>query len=168
AYLHGWALVQAGRAEDGKKQIELSHWIPLGSAERRFQFIQELTKRGFLDDARRERELLLRLDDTPSRYSAEALRGEAIDALLKKDYLKAAEFSEASMLRVHSATINFAMPASYFAAPQQMHRFRARGLLDQGKVDEALKEADYCLSNHPGDIEVPILLTAGLEKEGKK
>src|SRR5205823_3813019 len=24
------------------------------------------------------------------------------------------------------------------------------------------------LSNHPGDIEVPILLTAGLEKEGKK
>src|SRR5262249_3464403 len=35
-------------------------------------------------------------------------------------------------------------------------------------IDEALKEADYCLTNHPGDIELPILMTAQLEKKERK
>jgi predicted Zn-dependent protease len=168
AYLYGWALTKDGHADEGKKQIELAHMIPLGSPERRFDFMQELLRRDFADDARRERELVLQIDDTMSRYTAEALRREAIDAIVKKEYLKAAEFSDASMLRVHNQSINFAVSSAYFQIPQQTHRLRARGLLDQGKIEEALKEADYCLANYPGDIEVPILLTEVLEKKGRK
>jgi tetratricopeptide (TPR) repeat protein len=177
-YLSGWALIKAGQAEKGGKQIELSHWIPLGSAERRMDFAQELARRGFADDARRERELILRIcgtsvgdnfeDEQRARSAAESLRAQAIDAVRRNQYLKAAEYSEIAMLPLHRPEISFALPASYFAVPQQIHRFRARGLLDQGKIEEALKEADYCQTNDLADIELPILMTAALEAKGRK
>jgi Flp pilus assembly protein TadD len=72
------------------------------------------------------------------------------------------------MLPLSRPEISFALPASYFAVPQQIHRFRARGLLDHDKIEEALKEADYCQTNDAADIELPILMTAALESKDHK
>src|SRR5262249_26125794 len=82
-YLQGWALIKAGKSDEGKKLIEISHWTPLGNSDKRLLFEQELKRRGFHNDARRELELVLRVDDVPSRYTAIALEREANEALAR-------------------------------------------------------------------------------------
>jgi tetratricopeptide (TPR) repeat protein len=167
-YLQGWALTKAGKADQGKKLMELSHWVPLANDAARFQFEQELTRRHFGKDARHERELVLRIDDSASPYTSIALEREANEALAKKDYGTAADYLQASGLRVFEPGTIFVDPSGYFLQPHRVHRYRARSLLDQSKIDEALKEADYCLENFAGDIELPILLIPGLEKQDRK
>jgi tetratricopeptide (TPR) repeat protein len=49
-----------------------------------------------------------------------------------------------------------------------VHRQRARGLLEEGKVDEALREIGICVDDLPGDVDAPILFVPALEKRGRK
>lgn len=57
---------------------------------------------------------------------------------------------------------------AYLIVPVLVHRNRARALLAEGKVDEAMKEIETCLTTLPGDVEIPIQLTAALTKHGRK
>jgi hypothetical protein len=167
-YLQGWAQNNDGHEKEGKKAIELSHWMSLGNADQRYRFATELAQRGFRDDAFRERELILRINGPGSLYSGESLRYLGIEALGKKEFLKAADYNEKAMLHVLRPVINYTQPSAYIVVPAQIHRYRARGLLDAGKPENAMKEAQRCLAINPADIELPVLLVAPLEKLERK
>ncbi len=167
-YLAGDALVRAGREKEGKKYIEQAHWLPLADAATRFNFLRVLAERGHKEAARRETDLLLRVSEPNSYESGAALRRQAVAALARKDYLKAAEGFEQSMLRCLRANTNFVSNALYATAPAQIHQLRASGLLAAGKLDEALKQADLALNASPGSVDVPIALVPELERHGHK
>jgi predicted Zn-dependent protease len=167
-FLQGWALVQAGRDKEGKRLMELAHWLPLGNESMRYVFLTELAKRHHRDAARREGELLLRLGVPGSFYTGEGFRQLAIDAFRQKDYLKAADYHERAMLRCLRPQISFFEMPAYLAVPHFVHRHRARGLVEAGRIEEALKEAEICLAAMPGNSELQSLLVPELEKRGRK
>src|SRR5262249_18712645 len=55
----GHALAQAGDAKEGARLMGLAHWIPLGNEALRTKFSEDLTRRGFAEDSRKEMEIVL-------------------------------------------------------------------------------------------------------------
>jgi tetratricopeptide (TPR) repeat protein len=166
-YLYGLALTKAGKEAEGKKQMDLSHWLPLGDDEARNRLATAMLARGQAEGSRRENELLLRTS-TPKSYPAgDALRRTALEAMAKKEFLKAADGHEKAMLRCLRADINFVQKGSYVGVPAHVHRLRARGLLEAGKLDEARREMAAGEALLPGDIDPTVLVVTGLEKRGQ-
>src|SRR5439155_11857477 len=54
--LQGWALTQAGRADEGRALLDQAHALPLGNVSGRADLAEELSKRDAIEPARRERE----------------------------------------------------------------------------------------------------------------
>jgi tetratricopeptide (TPR) repeat protein len=167
-YLSGWAMAQAGQEKEGKKCMELSHWMPLGDGPARLNFLRSLADRGQRAAARREGELLLRLSPPGSYYAAEGMRQASLDGLERKDYLTTADGQERSMLRCLNRDVYYVMPAAYLGVPALVHRFRAEGYTAAGKFDEARKEVSLGLTALPGDTFFPIELVPAWDKAGHK
>ncbi|HMF10739.1 MAG TPA: hypothetical protein VKE94_00485 [Gemmataceae bacterium] len=167
-YLKGWALAQAGQEQEGKRLMELAHWLPLGNESARFAFIGELSKRRHRDAVRREAELLVWLSVPGSFYAGEGFRQLALEAFQRGDHAKAASYHELAMLRCLRPQTSFAETTAYLGVPHFVHRHRAAGLLAAGRIDDALKEAEICLAAMPGNSELQSLLVPELEKRGRK
>jgi tetratricopeptide (TPR) repeat protein len=167
-FLHGWALQQAGKEQEGQKAIDLAHLLPLGDEAVRDAFAAALSKRGLTEGARRERELICKVGRVASHHVSNALRASVVEALGRKDYLKAADLQEQAMTRVLDSCIHFQESSAYVLVPYQVHLWRARGLLAAGKVDEALEEAKRCRTILPGGIDVAISLVPGLDRCGRQ
>ncbi|HWG43533.1 MAG TPA: hypothetical protein VN688_12165 [Gemmataceae bacterium] len=167
-YLAGDALVKAGQDKEGKELIERSHWLLLADAKGRFAFLRALAQRGHMKAAQRETELLSRVSEPNTYYSGAAIRRLAVAAIARKDYLKAAEGFEQSMLRCLNPYTNFVQPSGYANVPAQVHQLRARGLFAAGKFAEAHKQIELAQACSPGNVELPITLVPALEKGGHK
>src|SRR5262249_14640918 len=166
-FLKGWALEQAGQVQEGKRLVEIAHWLPLGNESARYGFIVELSKRRHREAARREAELLTRLSVPGSFYAAEGFRQLAVDPYQRGDHLKAAAYHELAMLRCLRPQTSFAETTAYLGVPHFVHRHRAAGLLVAGRIDDALKEAELCLAAMPGNTDLQTLLVPELEKIGR-
>lgn len=167
-YLAGDTLVRGGQEQEGRMLIEQAHWIPFANATERDRFVRDLIQRGHNEAARRENELLLRISEPNTLSWAEALGRRAIAAQKRKDYLKAADGFEQSMLNCMHASTSYVSTANYIHMPARIHYLRASGLLAAGKLDEALQQAELALLNRPGYIDVPIALVPELERRGRK
>lgn len=165
-YLRGWALTQGDREKEGRKLMDLAHWLPLGQENLRSAFLDALVKRGHLEAARKERELLLRSSRPGSFYAGEAMRQAGVEAYAKKDYLKAADGNELAMLRVLRPNVSFVESGAHVGVPHFIHRLRARGLVATGKIDEARREIEACEALQPANVELAVLLVPELEKRG--
>jgi tetratricopeptide (TPR) repeat protein len=167
-YLEGHALVQAGKKEEGTRLIEQSHWLPLGDESGRLAFGGALADRGHAEAARHENELLLKLSLPASYYWGEAMRRTSGSASAKKDHFRAADAHERAMLRVLRTYVSFVYAGAYVAVPALVHRHRAAGFVQAGKLDDACREAELALAALPGEVELAILLVPALEKAGRK
>jgi hypothetical protein len=167
-HLRGHALIEAGKAAEGKKWIETAHLLPLGNEPVRHAFAAALAERGHHDAARRERELLLRISAPGSFYAGEALRQMAMDAYARSEDLRGAQLHAQAILRGLDARVSFAESAAYVGVPHLIHRHRARGLVAAGRLEEARREIALCELLLPGDPELPITLVPELEKRGLK
>lgn len=167
-YLRGWALVQGGLEKEGRKLLDLAHWLPLGSEGQRFVFVEALARRGHSEAARRERDLLWRTSRPGSFYAGEALRQLGMDAFAAKDHAKAADGNELAMLRVLRTNTGFLDTAAYVGVPHLIHRLRARSLAAAGKIDEALREIELCMAAQPGNVDLGAQLVPELERQGRK
>jgi tetratricopeptide (TPR) repeat protein len=167
-YLSGWALAQAGQEKEGKKRMDLSHWMPLGDGQARVNFLRSLADRGHRAAARREGELLLRLSTPGSYFAAEGTRQASVYGPDHKDFLAAAEGQERSMLRCLNRDVYYLLPAAYLGVPALVHRYRAEGYTAAGKFDEARKEVALGLAALPGDTFFPIELVPAWDKAGHK
>jgi tetratricopeptide (TPR) repeat protein len=167
-YLAGDALIHAGREKEGQKLIEQAHWIPFADAKMRYNFLRALVQRGHKEASERETELLLRVSEPNTIPWGAAVRRLAGAALARKDYLKAAEGFEQSMLGCLNSTTSFVEKSAFANEPAKIHQLRACGLLAAGKLDEALKHAELALTHSPGYIELPIALVPELDRRGHK
>ncbi len=167
-YLAGQALVHAGQRKEGEKLIEQSHGVLLGDCGGRYAFARALAERGQTEASQREADWLTRVSDPNSYYSGSAQRLLALAAAGRKDYQKAAEGSEQSLLRCLHADTNFVAAGAFAIVPAQIHQLRARALLAAGKDAEADKQIELALLVSPGNADVAISLVPDLERRGRK
>jgi Flp pilus assembly protein TadD len=80
----------------------------------------------------------------------------------------AAAYHELAMYRCLRPQTSFQETAAYLGVPHFVHRCRAAGLLAEGRIDDALKEAEICLAAMPGNSDLQTLLLPELEKRGRK
>lgn len=167
-YLAGDALAKAGQEQEGRKLMEQSHWIALGNADARSRFLSALTERGHLAAAQREADLLRRVCNPNSYRTGVAARRLGLIAAKRKDYLKAADLLEQSMLHCLNWNVNFTQPGAYIAVPARIHQLRAIGALGAGNLAEAQKHIELTLAFWPGSVDLPIQLVPVLESKGHK
>jgi tetratricopeptide (TPR) repeat protein len=169
AYLRGLALVEAGQEKEGKRLMELAHDLPLADAQARYAFAWELDKRGHADAARIECDMIVRINgyDDPW-HTEEALKALALHHRIEKNYAKAADCYERSIVCHLHGESEFRLAMGNLAVPAAMHFNYAMVFLTADKLDEARKAIQTCLDLSPGDVNLPILLTPVLEKGGHK
>ncbi len=172
-YLHGHALVQAGRSAEGQRYIERARLLPLGDGEARLDLAKALLARGHREEARRHYDVLRRvgepaLSELEWYYTGEGLRMAAIVASERKQWLRAADGFEQSFLRVLLPDLNFGRSAAYVTVPGHIYRIRARGLAEAGRFTEALAEARRAETCLPGHLDLAIGLMPLLTAHGRK
>jgi tetratricopeptide (TPR) repeat protein len=167
-FLQGWALAQGGSVKEGKRRSDLAHWVALGDESQREAFGEELKKRGHLNAARREFELLRRTSQPGSFSAGEGVRQLAMEDAAARRHAAAAEHTQQSLLRVMGPFVMFEDTSAYLSMPNYVNTYRARGLAEAGKIDEALRLAELCLDLQPADADLAILLVPALEKQGHK
>lgn len=196
-YLAGHALVQAGRAKEGRALMEQAHWLPLDDVDARYYFQNSLAQRGHKEDARREMELMFCVGKPGSFHSASARCDQASAAAAHKEYIRAAEGLEQWSLsllpgyhpfremedadeipvlapgtdRAFTSThlsISISPITAYLSLPAEAHQMRAAALIAAGKIEEARKHIDLAMTDLPGEIGVPIQLVPLLERSGHK
>jgi tetratricopeptide (TPR) repeat protein len=165
-YLHGEMLMRAGQEDDGKHARELARLVPLASASRHKDLAAILAKRGFGDEARKQWELL-RFCSTWSEAQMFDAVGALGDAASVKEPLKAAALWEQRMLNCLQENWFFVDQTSYVRIPHLVHKARAKGLLDEGKVDEAIDQLRMCQQIAPANLAVAEEFVIGLEEAGK-
>jgi hypothetical protein len=165
-FLRGNALSRSGKEKEGALWIERARLLPLGNERVRHEFADGLARRGHPDEARRQRDLLIRLSQPGSFYAGDALRQTALETA-ERDPLKAADLHEKAMLRALDVRISFQDSGAYVAVPGAIHRLRVRGLIAAGKFDDVGKEIARSEAALPDDVELPCLAVPALEKAGR-
>jgi tetratricopeptide (TPR) repeat protein len=166
--LRGAALAHLNRAEEGRAAVETAHLLPLGDDAARHALMVELDRRQMRDDARRERDAIVRTSTFQSWYLSDALRRAGDEAYEKEDYLAAAALWDRAFLDNQSRGTRFAKLWANFAMPALIHRARALGLMRAGDLAGANREADLALHYSPSDTDALIAFVNELDKLGKK
>lgn len=168
-FLSGQALVKAGNADEGRRRIELSHWVGLGNERARGRFLDELVRRAEAKTAKRETELVLRACWPRDFHFGNVMNQAARAALLAKDFTTAERCVQRSLfVLMRMERVYFVDASAYFSVPHDMLVFHARGLLAAGKVDEAMEQARACLKVTPGHLDLVSGMVPELDKLGRK
>jgi tetratricopeptide (TPR) repeat protein len=167
-FLCGNARKQAGDEKEGTRLMELAHWVPLGNEVQRSKFSEDLGKRGFDADSRKEMELVLATGWFRSYAVGNVhLRMARIKAR-RGDYATAARMFEKDVVSLFRTGAFFVDAKAYLTVPELARTYRARALFASGKVDEALAEARAGLAVLPGNIELGLGFVPDLDKAGRK
>jgi tetratricopeptide (TPR) repeat protein len=172
-FLQGWALTQAGQKEAGERRMTLAHWLPLADAERRYVFVEELTRRGLKEWMLRESDMTERTGDFDDWYTNNARREMGFAAANDSRLLEAADRREWSILHCLEFSTGYMHRSAYLSIPHEIYGQRARGLLAEGKRDEALRAIHTSLTMLPASggpvIELtPLLHKAGHEQDAER
>jgi tetratricopeptide (TPR) repeat protein len=167
-FLHGHALKLAGDEVEGKRLMELAHWVPLGNESTRAKFSENLSARGFDADSRREMDLVLNTGWFRSYAVGNVQLRMARIKARQKDYETAARYFEKDVIGVVRTGAHFVDDRAYLTVPELARTYRARALFAAGKIDAGLAEARTGLAILPGNVEMAIGLVPDLDKAGKK
>lgn len=169
-FLWGHALKQTGNGKEGARLTDLAHWVPLGNEVLRAKFGEDLAKRGFDADGRKEMELVLATGWFRTYPVGNVHLRMARLKARKGDFTAAAKLYEkdvASLLRFFGR-VEFVEGKAYLTVPELARTYRARALFAAGKVEEALAEARTGLGVLPANIELALGLVPDLDKAGRK
>jgi tetratricopeptide (TPR) repeat protein len=168
-FLSGKAKLKAGDGDEGRRRMDLSHWVSLGNERVRGKFLDELVRRGEAAAAKRETELLLKACWPRDHYFGNVMNQAARAAVLNKDFPLAELCVQRSLLTLmRTPYVYFVESAAYFTVPHDMRIYRARGLLAAGKVDEAVAAARDCQTVTPGHVGLVSGMVPELDKLGRK
>jgi tetratricopeptide (TPR) repeat protein len=165
-YLQARCLAEAGRTDEAKDIAELAFRLSVGKHNDRIQLVGELSRLGLTTEARREREFVLRANGSRDYYAATLQINEAQDAIVQHDYARAADLYD----RVLAAYLRFGMTdiSTTHSMSRNIRLNRARAELVAGHADGAIAQAEEALRLQPNDVSLPIQLSAGLIKLGRK
>ncbi|MBO0699665.1 MAG: hypothetical protein J2P46_14815 [Zavarzinella sp.] len=166
-FLHGHALKLSGNAPEGERLMGLAHWIPLGSEVLRTRFSEDLTKRGFDADSRKEMDLVVATGWFRTYQVGNVYLRMARIKARQKDFATAAAYYEKDVVSLFRTTASFVDPRAYLTVPELARTYRTRALLAAGKVDAALAEARAGLAVMPGNLELAIDLVPDLDRAGR-
>ncbi len=167
-FLRGWALKQSGDAKEGARLMDLAHWIPLGSEQDRGEFAKQLDRRGFPDDAKRERDLVLVTGWYRYWHVGNVVDDAGRLALRQKNYAKAIAMFEKSIAGSMRTNAKFIDNQAYLTGPQSVVQAVIRQLLAENKIDQALAAIRAHLDALPGNFDIVIVVVPVLEKAGRK
>lgn len=168
-FLSGKALVQAGDAKEGKRRIELSHWVSLGQERVRGRFVDELVRRGEGNAAKRETELVLRACWCRDHYFGNVMNQGARAAELYRDFVTAETCCQRSLLvLLKTQGMYYVETSAYMVVPHSNRVYRARARLAEGKVAEAMALAREVLAVTPGHMDLITGMVTELDRLGKK
>jgi tetratricopeptide (TPR) repeat protein len=167
-FLHGHARKLAGDAAEGDRLMGLAHWVPLGNEVVRTKFSEDLSKRGFDADSRKEMELVVATGWFRTYHVGNVYLRMARIKARQKDFATAAAYYEKDVVSLFRTTASFVDPRAYMTVPELARTYRTRALLAAGKVDAALAEARAGLSVMPGNLELAIDLVPDLDRAGRK
>lgn len=166
-FLYGRALTKVGNAAEGRAIMDRSHRMCLGSEPARHWFYRALLERGFLEEAAKEMAARQILAPRYSYYLGQMQADAVRAAAARGDDFEAAKVMERNLLRYLTANLSLRGASAYIRATSSIHAFRARGLLKQGKRDEALREIEIAQALHGTNLELPIATVALLESKGQ-
>ena len=161
-------LMLAGDAKEGRRLIELAHWLPLGDDLLRCKLARQLNRRILPELGDKEGEMLLR-----TGYYTHFAYGNMLDALgeqafKKKEYSKAADYYDRIMVGIMRTNARLVEPGENLLLPEMISNFRTLDSLAAGKVDEAVNEALASLEKIPGSILFSSSMVPDLDKLGRK
>jgi tetratricopeptide (TPR) repeat protein len=167
-YLSGRALVAVGDEGEGKRRVELSHWVALGNARLRGRFLEELANRKQLADAKRERDLTRQVGWVSELYIGNVWNQVARVSTLVKDFDAAADANRRALqYLLRQDGVSYVEGYAYLTVPQSQKVFAARSQLAAGKVDEAVALAKESLAVLPGNLDLVLGLVPELDKRGR-
>lgn len=167
-FLWGHALKQAGNDKEGSRLTDLAHWVPLGNEVLRARFGEDLAKRGFDADGRKEMELVLATGWFRTYAVGNVYLRMARLKARRGDFATAAKFYEKDVVSLFRTSAFFVDAKAYLTVPELARTYRARALLAAGKVEEALAEARAGLAVVPANIELALGFVPDLDKAGRK
>jgi hypothetical protein len=170
-YLSGYARLRAGQEKEGRRRMELAHWLALGDERARFRFARGLARRGHTEAALKEYQLALRfgtgarINDTLEGLTALAREGSG-----RGDFAAAAESYEHARLLLLEHPNGRNRIGRLLLLSHHVHHQRALAHLAAGRLKEGRAEVRMCLDLLPGNIElaadvVPLLEAKGLQEE---
>lgn len=168
-YHSGRALIAAGDAKEGRRRIELAHWVSLGNARIRGRFLEELLDRGSLTEVRKERDLIRESGWVSELFIGNVWNQVGRASLRLKDYNGAADATRRAIhYLLRTPGITYVEGYAYLTVPQAVRVHSARGLVASGKIDEGIALAKDCLKAMPGNVDVPFGMVTLLEKADRK
>ncbi len=168
-YLSGRALVAAGDAKEGRRRIELAHWVALGNARIRGRFLEELLDRGSHAEIRTEKDLIRESGWVSELYIGNVWNQVGRACVRLKDHDGAADATRRAIhYLLRTPGISYVEGYAYLTVPQAVRVHTARSLVSAGKVDDGVALAKDCLKILPGNIDVPLGMVPTLEKLDRK
>jgi tetratricopeptide (TPR) repeat protein len=167
-FLRGVALSKAGDAKEGKRLIELAHWVLLGDEYQRGELVKELERRGFADDAKREINLLLTFGWYRYWHMGNIISESAHAARQAHDYSRAIAAQEKAIAGCMWKAAGYVEMRAYLTVPRDVELLRIRTLLEAGRYDEALPSIRASLDVLPGDQNLTIVAVNSLDAAGRK
>src|SRR5262249_26018344 len=135
----------------------------------RGRLADELEKRGFAEDARRERDYVLAFGWYRYCHVGNLLNRVARQSLRDGDFARAGRCYEKSLIGCMRMSAAYVDHEAYLTAPQRAPLVRLRAALAEKKFDEALALARASLEALP-DVEITNLIAAvvpALERGGR-
>ncbi|HEX8915847.1 MAG TPA: hypothetical protein VF796_26060, partial [Humisphaera sp.] len=189
--LKGWALAQSGKAEEGRRLMDLAHLMPLGDEAARHTLAEALERNDLTDEVVREFQLINRTGDGKAWAFTDALRrlagrtargtppaenkakASGRDPAPDANPALAAEMWERAFLSNYSKQIMFVEPSANLTIPALIRRTRAVGVAMASKADPAKSAAAVAaaaevLALHPGDTDSQIAIVRALDRAGRR
>jgi tetratricopeptide (TPR) repeat protein len=167
-FLQGDSIARAGDAAEGKRLIDLAHWVPLGDDYQRGELIRELQRRGFADDAKREIDLALTFGWYRYWHMGNIISAGARLARREHDYSRAIAGLEKAVAGCMWKAAGYVEMRSYVTVPQDMATLRVRTLLEAGRYEDAFTAIRAGLAVLPGDYGLTTLAVNAFDASGRK
>lgn len=168
-FLSGRALIAAGDEAEGKRRIELSHWVTLGNEKLRGRFLDELNTRGATTAIKREIQLVTKACWSHDHFFGNVMNQCARGAALVGDFATAEVCAQRSLLVVlRTPNVYFVDVAAYLTVPHELLVYRARVLLNDGKVEEAMERAKAVLAITPSHFDMVVGMVPQLDRLNRK
>ncbi len=166
-FLEGYARSMIGDAAEGNRLMTVARLLPLGNTHMRHSMAGALAEHGLANEAAGQWRIILRTGQF-NEWALNDAGKQVGNTLSGTDDLQAAIYWQRLLLSCLKRNANLADASGYLKLIQLIHRLRARGLLAEGKSDQAVREARLAHAGTPGDTALVCDLVPRLDEAGRK